>query len=447
MKARPWALALVVSIAALACGQTGGEGPRKISAVFPRASNLFVGSEVRVLGVQVGTITNIVPEGDTVRVAMEVSPEQPLPEGVGAALVPTSLLGERVIQLDPPYTGGPEFSGDVIPVDRTALPAEVDEVLRSFQAFAAALDEQVLAELIDTAAETLEGQGPGLNRLIDQGAETVEVLDEASGDLNGLVSELGALNQTLATRDEKIGRTLERLSDVMQFFAQEKGNIIGSLEELRRFTAELRPLVDEHTGPLVRDLEVLTTAFSTVDRNMARVEETIYASERLTKRFAPLVSDYENGRTDLYNLTDQLLNVLELRLVERLKGVCLRLDIKECAESDFWELHLPAVTCVGGGACTAAQTSMGEALAVALRELPENGRERLIRDVRRRAQESERREARAQEQRQPERPRRERDRVEPDRSPLPDPSEIPLPLPDPRLDSLDDGPAPLGGGG
>ena len=97
MSVRRWALALVLCMVALGCGETGGEAPRSISAVFPRASNVFVGSEVRVLGVQVGTITEIVPQGDTVRVAMEVSDEQPLPEDVGAALVPTSLLGERVI--------------------------------------------------------------------------------------------------------------------------------------------------------------------------------------------------------------------------------------------------------------------------------------------------------------------------------------------------------------
>ena len=434
-------LGLVLALVALGCTGQGSDA-RQISAVFPRASNLFVGSEVRVLGVQVGTITDITPKGDSVTVAMEVSKDQPLPENVGAALVPTSLLGERVIQLDPPYTGGPKFTDDVIPMERTALPAEVDEVLRSFQAFAAALDEKVLAELIDTAAETLEGQGPGLNRLIDQGAETVEILDESSGELNGLVAELGQLNATLATRDEKIGRTLERLSDVMQLFAQEKGNIIGSIEELRRFTAELRPLINKHSDPLVRDLEVLATTFSTVDRNLDRVAETIVQSERLVKRFAPLVSDYENGRTDLYNLSDQLLNVLQLRLAERLEGVCLRLGINECDSSQFWEGHIPAITCIGEGACTQAQTSMGEALAAALGELPEEGRRRLVRDVRRRARVSEQRET---QQPRPQRPRAPSPSPSP--SPSPDGTLPPLPLPDPRLDRLNSDPIPLGGGG
>ena len=441
---RRTALALVICLVALGCAPSGGPEARTISAVFPRASNLFVGSEVRVLGVQVGKITDIVPEGDTVRVAMEVSGEQPLPEGVSAALVPTSLLGERVIQLEPPYTGGPKFTDDVIPIDRTALPAEVDEVLRSFQAFAAALDEKVLAELIDTAAETLEGQGSGLNNLIDQGAETVEILDESSGDLNGLVSELGQLNETLATRDEKIGRTLEQLSEVMQLFAEEKGNIIGSIEELRRFTAELRPLVDEHTDPLVRDLEVLATSFSTIDRNMDRVKETIHASEKLTKRFAPLVADYENGRTNLYNLTDQLANVLSLRLAQRLEGVCRRLDINGCDTTEFWQGHIPAVTCIGGDACTKSQTSLGEALAAALKELPGDGRERLVRDVRRRANAAERQEQKATEQRKRNRTNDTEKRA---RKVVPEPEDIPLPLPDPRLDTLNSEPGLLGGDG
>ena len=434
MRAR--AAAMVLCLVALACGDAAGAAPQEVTAIFPTASNLFVGSEVRVLGIQVGQVTDIVPDGPTVRVVMEVSKDQPLPADVGAALVPMTLLGERIIQLDPPYTGGPKFDGEVIGLERTAVPAEVDQVLRSFQSFASALDEEVLAELIDTAAETLEGQGSGLNRLIDQGAETIEVLDESSGDLNGLVTELGALNQTLATRDEKIGRTLERLSSVMQIFAEEKGNIIGSIEELQRFTAELQPLVDEHTGPLVRDLDVLTTTLSTVDRNLGRVAETYRAGNTLFEEFAPQVTDYDNGRTNLYNLGDQLFATIELRLADRLEGVCLRLDIEECSTSAFWMSQIPAITCIEGPSCTRAQTSLGEALAQALEELPEDGRKKLVRDARRRAAQS--REQQASQQEQSPRPQPQPSDQPDPQSPVPLPDPV-LPLPDPRLESLRSG--------
>lgn len=439
---RRTALVLVACLLGAGCSSVAGSNPRKVSAVFPTASQLFVGSEVRVLGIEVGHVTAIVPQGDTVRVDMEVAADRPLPADVGAALVPVSLLGERIIQLEPPYTGGERFKGGTIPIERTAVPAEVDQVLRSFQSFAAALDEKVLAELIDTAAETLDGQGPGLNRLIGQGADTVEVLADASGELNALVTELGQLNTTLATRDEKIGRTIERLSTVMQTFAEEKDDIIASVANLRRLTQELRPLVDEHTDPLIRDLEVLTTSLSTVDRNLIQVRDTYAGSRRLTEVMAREVSNFEDGQAKLNNRGEQLGSVIELRLIERLEGVCIRLEISECAKDEFWEPKLPDITCLTGDDCEAEQASLGDALAIALQKMPPEGRRAMARDVQRRRQQP------AQEPAA--RPRQPKQAPAPPRAPLPvpeptsEPIEPPLPLPDPRLDSLD-GRSPIGG--
>jgi len=434
------AMVVIACLLAAGCSGAAADKPRKVSAIFPTTSQLFVGSEVRVLGVEVGHVTAIVPQGDTVRVDMEVANDRPLPADVGAVLVPVSLLGERIVQLEPPYTGGPRFQGGTIPIERTAVPAEVDQVLRSFQSFASALDEKVLAELIDTAAETLEGQGPGLNRLIGQGADTVEILADASDELNALVAELGELNSTLARRDEKIGRTLERLSTVMRTFAEEKDDIIGSIANLRRLTAELRPLVDEHTDPLIRDLEVLTTSLSTVNRNLDRVAGTYRGSRRLFAVMAQEVTLWEDGQAKLNNRGEQLPSVIELRLVERLEGLCIRLNIDECANDAFWEPKLPDITCLSGDDCAREQASLGDALALALRELPPEGRKALARDVRRRRAQTDLEPTHATPAPRPRQPR------QPLEVPDPQPEQAPqLPLPDPRLDSLDTS-AVLGGG-
>ena len=426
---RPLVLLLTACLLAAGCGGSATGGQQKVSAIFPTASQLFVGSEVRVLGVPVGRVSGLTPLGDVVRVDMEVDGDRPLPSDVQAALVPVTLLGERVIQLDPPYTGGPKFDGGTIPIERTAVPAEVDQVLRSFQEFASALDERVLAELIDTAAETLDGQGEGLNTLVGQGADTIEILADASGELNALVDELGELNATLATRDEKIGRTLERLSVVMQTFAEEKDDIIGSISELRRLTEELRPLVDEHTDPLIDDLEVLTTTLSTVNRNLDQVSDTYAAGKRLTGEFGKRVHDFDDGMVKLNNKGEELVAAIELRLVERLVGLCIRLDIDECGGSSFWRERLPAVTCLSGEVCLQARASLSDALVAALAELPEEGKRKLARDVERRSRQQERA------------PRRSPDNEEPARpTPLDVPEPTPdrtLPLPDPRLDDLD----------
>ena len=45
--------------------------PGTVTAYFDRTVSIYKGSEVRVMGVRIGTVTAVVPEGDRVRVAME----------------------------------------------------------------------------------------------------------------------------------------------------------------------------------------------------------------------------------------------------------------------------------------------------------------------------------------------------------------------------------------
>ena len=67
------ALAVAIVIAALAgIFVSGGGGTYEITAYFPRAIGLFPHSTVRVLGVEVGHVTSVVPTGDRVRVRMNV---------------------------------------------------------------------------------------------------------------------------------------------------------------------------------------------------------------------------------------------------------------------------------------------------------------------------------------------------------------------------------------
>src|SRR6266498_2072395 len=94
-------LAIVLSL--LLSGCIGGGGGRTYHAVFSRAVQLFESGSVRVLGVDVGTITDVHNVSNGVEVTFTVKDDVPLPQDVRAALVPVSLLGERYVQLYPAY--------------------------------------------------------------------------------------------------------------------------------------------------------------------------------------------------------------------------------------------------------------------------------------------------------------------------------------------------------
>lgn len=374
---RRMALALVaLAVAGSVGGCTaldGGRQPTRLTAVFDHTTNLFVGSEVRVLGLQVGEVTGLDPRGDVVAVEMVVDADQPLPEDVSAHMVPSALLGERFVQLDPPYTDGPELAdGAVIGNERTTQPAEVDEVLASFEQFLASLDREALADLIDGMAGTLSGQGEGLNELIDEATETTRVLADAGDDLNAVVGEFGALNETLATRDERIGDTLEELSTTLSTLVEERDEIIGTVAELNRLTAELRPLLDAHDDELVTDLEQLTTTLSTVERNLERLGDTTQGARELFAGTGEAIN-FETAQLNLHNETDDIGALAVERVVQRLVGLCLRLEIDECADASFFAeaVHETA------GDREDLLANLGEVIAELIGALPEEAQDEL----------------------------------------------------------------------
>ena len=66
-----------------------GEDPRTVTAHFPRAVSIFVGADVRVLGVTVGRVTAVLVEGATDLLRLTV--------GTGTGI--SSLLGATAIDL------------------------------------------------------------------------------------------------------------------------------------------------------------------------------------------------------------------------------------------------------------------------------------------------------------------------------------------------------------
>ena len=81
-------------------------GPTKtVQARFERAVGLYTGSDVRLHGIKIGSITKVRPDGDGVLVTMKYDRKIKLPaypddaKVVRAAIIPPSLVSDRYVQL------------------------------------------------------------------------------------------------------------------------------------------------------------------------------------------------------------------------------------------------------------------------------------------------------------------------------------------------------------
>lgn len=337
---------VLVGLTVLSGCSFGGPGPRTYTAEFSRAVQVFPAVKVRVLGVDVGVVTDVRNARRGVQVTFRIDdPEVKLPADVGAAIVPMSLLGERYIQLVPAYSGGPILpSGATIPAARTAVPAEPDELLRSLQDYLGGIDPKNVTSLVENAAAVVEGKGQDFNRLIEHGAGTISALSEKRDDLAQLIVELDKLTVALSTRQAAIGRLIRNYGEVTGTLVDNRSALEGTITGLSEAATELASLLVAHQDPLRDDIETLTTAGRTLDRNVDRLALTAKWATRLFKAASRAV-DYKKDWLRLSNQGEPLAELILLRLQERLRELCEDAGFPECESPAYWAANVPDLFC------------------------------------------------------------------------------------------------------
>lgn len=341
------AVAIAIAVLAVLPSCVAGDDHYEVTALFARTHNLFDAARVRVLGVEVGRVRSIdyPPGSEAVRVTMSVRDDVRLPADATATIVPSALLGERYVELGPMHTSGPMLThGDTIPLSRTNVPAEFDEVLRSLNDFIGALPPDEVARLLDNLAVVLEGQGDDLGRTIDDVAAAVEVLRANDDAVVDLASRLADLNAVLATRDRAIGEIIDDWDAVVGQLADERDRLDAALRGVARVTAEVGDLVADHRGELTADVRTLTRLGRTSRRNLSELDLLLYGQSELY-RHAERVFDFEKNWLPLVNHSEDLGRIVADRLEARLIDACSRLGLTDCASPAFWEGRLPAEVC------------------------------------------------------------------------------------------------------
>jgi phospholipid/cholesterol/gamma-HCH transport system substrate-binding protein len=274
------ACALVVLLASgiAVATQPGG---RHLSAYFTDASALFPGNQVMVLGVPVGTIERVTPDGAQARVDMTITdPSVHLPADAKAAVVSPSLVTGRYVQLLPPWRGGPELAdGAVIPLARTAVPLGVDDLTRTATELAQALGPNganrtgALSDALTVGARNLDGNGQALHDTIAGLGGLSGTLAGSSADLFGTVTELETFTSGLARSDGQVREFNGRLADVTGFLAAQRGELGGALADLSRALGDVAAFVKDNRAALHHDVNGLADVTATlVDQQRALTE-------------------------------------------------------------------------------------------------------------------------------------------------------------------------------
>lgn len=254
--------------------QGTGAGSRRVTAYFDRTVSLYKGSEVRVMGVNIGTVTAVVPEGDRVRVSMEYDDEYKLPADAKAAIITPTLTADRFVQIAPAFTGGPVMDDNAkIDLPDTGTPVELDRIYQSLSDLTQALGPTgankngALDDLLTAGTKALRGNGKLGNETLLNLSAAVQTFGNNSGPLFDSVKNMSQLTETLAANDRLVDGFMSDLTSVSSQLAADRGNLGKALAALARAVGTVRTFVHDNKFMVQKDVRELSRLVGVLARH------------------------------------------------------------------------------------------------------------------------------------------------------------------------------------
>lgn len=281
----------------------GDEGRVHITAFFEAAVGVYDSGDVLVLDSPIGTVEEVVLEGDRVRIELSIRDDVPLPANVQATIEAQTVLGERNVTLFPSWSADLEAAdaprlrdGAVIGLDRTTVPVEPDEALQSFNQLVSELDADVVGGLVSSASKVLDGRGERLGTAIDATADLTESLAAIDEPLLDAAESLERVVGVVTARDSKVRALIEDFGAAADLLAAERTSTERLLSELVGLTGEVGRILDVHgeripatIASLVATLQVVQTNTDTLQ---VMIDELPVVAESFEKAYKPEIGGF-----------------------------------------------------------------------------------------------------------------------------------------------------------
>ena len=268
-------------------------GPKTITAYFTSATAIYPGDQVRVSGVKVGTIKSIQPQGTQAKMTFKVDRDVPIPAEAKAVIVTQNLVAARYVELTPAYrtSGAVMADGAVIPVERTAVPVEWDQVKKQLMRLATDLGPNAkvttpsISRFVDSTANALQGNGDKLRQTLAQLSGVARTLANGSGNIVDIIKNLQTFVTALRDSNIQMVQFNNRLATLTSVVNDSKSDLDAALTDLseavgevQRFIAGSRDEVSEQIDRLGKAIQPL------VDQHMA-LENILHGAPNALSNF------------------------------------------------------------------------------------------------------------------------------------------------------------------
>ena len=234
-----------------------------IDAQFPNAAGISHGTSVMVAGVNVGSVTSVKVNGNTVDAQLSVNNGVQLPHITRAAVEVETLLGVVDVTLEP-VSGWDDPLKSGATITDTSVPTEFYQLQNTAHSLLSKTNAQALNNLVTSLANITQDKQQQVAQIISGLGALTTTVDQRSGQVSQLIDSANTLSSTLASRDQQLLSVVNNLNTVSTGLAahdQDLSNLITNLDSMASQTNSLvnqdSPALNSLLSSLHADLTVV----------------------------------------------------------------------------------------------------------------------------------------------------------------------------------------------
>ena len=233
-------------------------------------NEMTVGAPVMARGVQVGEVRGITANGSGARLELALTPSAAgqLPANVTAEMAPTTLFGERYVDLILPAAPAAArlASGGVITQDRSADAVELESVLNNLLPLLKSVQPDQLAVTLTAIAQGLSGRGAELGQTLVTLHSYLRQLDPRLPALDTDIKRLAVLSRDYSQAAPRVLQALADLTVTSQTVAANRASLTALISNVTSASGDLRQFLTANSGDVIQLSADSTATLATLAR-------------------------------------------------------------------------------------------------------------------------------------------------------------------------------------
>ena len=269
------------------------------SAYFAEAGGIKPGSDVRVSGLSVGTVSDVKLQGTKVLVDFTVRKDVELGERTEAAIKVETVLGTKMLDLK--SRGDGQLSG-TIPLERTTSPYDLPSALGDLTVAISGLDTTQLSSSLSTLADTFKDTPPDLKTALEGVARFSDTLDARDAQLRNLLANANKVTGVLAKRSDQIASLVANTNALLNELLAQRDSLDGLMTNLTAVSHQISGLVADNRAQLKPTLDNLNGVLGILDHRKQELQRTLYLLRRYAMSFGEVLGSGPFFKAALVNL-------------------------------------------------------------------------------------------------------------------------------------------------